>query len=82
MGFLKNIHTNAKLLQAAAEIVGSSKVLAERLGINEALLLRIIAERRPLPDPLLFKALDIILADRESRPPLALHVAEPLQDDR
>jgi hypothetical protein len=74
--------TNVKLLQVASEIAGGSKALAARLGINEALLLRIIAERRPLPDPLLFKALDIILADRESGPQLALHVAEPLQDDR
>jgi hypothetical protein len=74
--------TNTKLLRAASEIVGGSKELAARLGISEALLLRIMAERRPLPDPLLFKALDIILADRESRPQLALHVAEPLQHDR
>jgi hypothetical protein len=71
--------TNAKLLQAASEIVGGPKVLAARLGINEALLLRIMAERRPLPDPLLFKALDIILADRDSLPaPAGPRAAESL----
>ena len=57
----------AKLLQAACEIVGSDKALADYLGISEVLLSRLIADRHELPDALLLRAVDIILAYRESR---------------
>jgi hypothetical protein len=56
-----------KLLKAASEIVGGPLALADRLGIDEALLVKFLADVRPLPDPLLLKAVDIILADRQNR---------------
>jgi DNA-binding transcriptional regulator YdaS (Cro superfamily) len=59
--------TSVKLLQAAAEVVGGTKVLASHLGISEALLSRFMADRRELPDALLLRAMDIILEDVESR---------------
>ena len=61
--------TTAQLLQAAAEIVGGNGALAERLGIGEMLLGRFMTGGRELPDGLLLKAVDIILADRQTRPP-------------
>ncbi len=56
-----------KLLRAAAEVVGGNGPLAERLGISEKLLAMFIADQRELPDPLLLRAVDVILADRQSR---------------
>lgn len=60
--------TTVQLLRAACEIAGGNKALAERLGIGEALLFVFLADRRELPDPLLLGVVDIILADRQSRP--------------
>ena len=56
--------TTVRLLKAASEIVGGNRVLAERLGIGEALLSKFMADSRELPDALLLRAVDIILADR------------------
>jgi hypothetical protein len=56
-----------RLLNAASEIVGGPGALAERLGIDESLLAKFMGDTRPLPDPLLLKAVDIILADRQAR---------------
>jgi len=66
-----------KLLRAAAEVVGGNGPLAERLGISEKLLAIFIADQRELPDPLLLRAVDVILADRQSKfapanPPVTL----------
>lgn len=58
--------TGVKLLQAAVEIVGGSEALAAYLAIDETLLAAYMADRRELPDRLLLKAVDIILADRRS----------------
>jgi hypothetical protein len=60
--------TSVKLLQTAAEIVGSTRVLAWRLGISEALLSRFMADRRELPDKLFLLAVDIVLEDKPSVP--------------
>jgi hypothetical protein len=57
--------TSVKLLQAAVEIAGSEEALAARLGIEEGLLLVYLADRRPLPDRLLLRAVDLILSDRQ-----------------
>ena len=62
--------TSAKLLQAAAEIVGGNRALAERLGVSHSLLMKFIADIVELPDPLLLRAVDIILADRRAEPSL------------
>lgn len=63
--------TTARLLRTASELVGGNKALAERLGVSETLLSRFIADSYELPDPLLLRAVDIILADRQSRLPPA-----------
>jgi hypothetical protein len=59
--------TTVKLLQAACEIAGGDKALADRLGIRDALLSIFMADSRELPDPLLLQVVDIILADRQSQ---------------
>lgn len=56
--------TSVKLLQAAVEITGGTFALADRLAIDETLLRAYLADRRELPDTLLLKAVDVILADR------------------
>jgi hypothetical protein len=61
--------TTVKMLRAASEIAGGDRALANRLGIAETLLADFMADRRELPDPLLLRAVDIILADRQSRLP-------------
>lgn len=68
--------TSVKLLQAAAEVVGSTRALAWRLGISEALLSRFMADRRELPDVLLLRAVDIVLADEQK----VAGIAEDLQN--
>jgi hypothetical protein len=59
--------TTVRLLKAAAEIVGGDRALANRLGIDKALLSRFMADSRDLPDPLVLRTVDIILADRQHR---------------
>ena len=59
--------TTIKLLEAAAEIAGGPQQLAERLEITTTLLGKFMDGSRELPDPLLLRAVDIILADREPR---------------
>jgi hypothetical protein len=61
--------TTVRLLQAAAEIAGSNRALAQSLGISEALLARFMTDSRELPDALLLRAVDVILEDRRSRLP-------------
>ena len=51
-----------RLLQAAAEILGDERRLAERLEIDESLLKAFMEDRRGLPDALLLKTVDIVLA--------------------
>lgn len=57
--------TTVQLLRAAGEIVGGNKALAERLGIGETMLGLFLGDMRELPDGLLLRAVDIILADRQ-----------------
>jgi len=69
--------TTARLLQAASEIVGGNSELANYLGVSEKLLSRFIADRQQLPDVLLLRAVDIILAERQSEvPPIAPATAD------
>ena len=63
--------TTARLLQAASERAGGAKALAERLGITESTLTGYMADGTPLPDPLLLRVVDIVLAER-SRFPLVI----------
>jgi hypothetical protein len=64
-----------KLLQAAAEIAGGTRALADRLGITETLLAKFLADSPELPDTLLLPAVDIILADRQMRFPSTAELA-------
>ncbi|MGQ0545723.1 MAG: hypothetical protein ACT4P3_10365 [Betaproteobacteria bacterium] len=75
--------TTVRLLQAAAEVAGGNKALAERLGISETLLSKFMADLVELPDPLLLRAVDIILEDRSrvSPPTQALHSPRPSTGD-
>jgi hypothetical protein len=57
--------TSVRLLQAAADIAGGNEALAKRLGLTDALLAAYMADRRVLPDALLLRAVDLILADRQ-----------------
>jgi hypothetical protein len=59
--------TSVKILQAAAEILGSNEALAERLGIGMFALTLYLEDRRHFPDSLLLQVVDIILEDRQSR---------------
>jgi hypothetical protein len=63
--------TTVRLLKAASEIVGGDRELADRLGVDETLLAKFMDDHRELPDPLLLRTVDIILADRQSRLPFA-----------
>ena len=63
--------TTVRLLEAASEIVGGNEALARELGVGLALLARFMDDARQLPDGLLLRAVDIILADRQSRRPRA-----------
>jgi hypothetical protein len=65
------------LLRAASEILGGHKALAQRLGIRPTLLYQFMADVHELPDSLLLQAVDIILADRQSRLALAGQPATP-----
>jgi hypothetical protein len=69
------------MLKAAAEIAGGDKALAARLGIRETLLAKFMADSHELPDPLLLRAVDIILADRASRFPLLGEPAAQCSED-
>ena len=56
------------LLQAASRACGGNRALADRLGIDEGLLIQYLADTRPLPDALLLKAIDLIMASRQTTP--------------
>jgi len=60
--------TTVKLLQAAAEILGGEDALARRLDIGEVLLRAYMEERRPMPDFLLRRAVDVVLEHNKARP--------------
>ena len=67
--------TSVRLLRAASDRVGGVRALADRLGITVTLLSRFLADTRELPDLLLLRAVDIILAEGESQPPSACDTA-------
>ena len=59
--------TSRQLLHAAAEILGGKSLLAGRLGVEPDLLDSYMSGSRSLPDALLLRAVDVILADRQHR---------------
>jgi len=54
-------HATAHVLRAATEIFGGEAALAKHLNIGELLIRAYIEERRPLPDFLLLRAVDVVL---------------------
>lgn len=74
--------TTIKLLQTASEIVGGDAALADRLGISERLLARFMADRIELPDQLLLLAVDIVVADRQSRLPQPVNLIQESRHER
>ena len=68
--------TSVKLLQAAADILGGNQALAAHLGIDEWLLDSYLADRRLLPDSLLLRAVDVVLAERRASLPEVSRVTE------
>jgi hypothetical protein len=69
--------STVRLLQVASELAGGNKALAEHLGISETLLSKFMADSVELPDPLLLRAVDIILENRQSRSSVAGELALP-----
>ena len=65
-------HATVKLLKAAAEILGSEEALARHLGIGPMLLSAYLEERRPLPDCLMLRAVDVVLDQVKATPATAL----------
>ncbi len=63
--------TTVRLLKAASEIVGGDRRLADHLGIDETLLAKYMTDHPELPDALLLRTVDIILAERQSGLPFA-----------
>ena len=68
--------TTVKLLQAAADILGGEDALARRLNIGEILMRAYMEERRPLPDFLLLRAVDVVLEHNQ------LQRAQPPRENR
>jgi hypothetical protein len=58
--------TTLELLKAASEIAGGEQALANALGVSRSLMTKFMNGSHPLPDPLLLRAVDIILADRQN----------------
>ena len=54
-----------RLLQAAADIVGGKKALANELGISEKLLAKFMADSISLPDALYLRAVDIVFSHQQ-----------------
>lgn len=59
---------SAKLLQAAADVLGNEAALAERLGIEERLLRTYLSGSLELPEALLLRVVDVLLGERLSQP--------------
>ena len=70
-------HATVKLLKAAAEILGSEEALARHLDIGPLLLRAYLEERRPLPDYLMLRAVDVVLDQVKAPPAPALGEPSP-----
>jgi hypothetical protein len=59
--------TAARLLQAASELMGSNKALAERLRMSQSMLIKYMAGMADVPPDVVLRTVDILLEQRESR---------------
>ena len=57
--------SSVRLLEVAAEILGGEAKLARYLNIGETLLRAFMEDRRPLPDLLLLRAVDVVLENMQ-----------------
>lgn len=57
--------SSVRLLEVAAELLGGEAKLARYLNIGEALLRAFMEDRRPLPDLLLLRAVDVVLENMQ-----------------
>lgn len=75
---------SAKLLQAASEMAGGDQALAQRLGIDQALLSRLMAGEQALPEQVLLRTVDIIMEHHEvqqtARPPAVQSSPDSVDD--
>lgn len=76
--------SSVRLLEVAAKILGGEAKLARYLNIGERLLRAFMEDRRPLPDLLLLRAVDVVLENMQRPaakapevPALAPHVSQP-----
>ena len=65
-----------RLLEAAAEVLGGPDRLAQHLNITDFLLQAYLEDRRPLPDLLLLRAVDLVLNNLERRVPADPHAVD------
>jgi len=72
--------TTLKLLRAAAEILGGEEALARRMDIGQILLRAYMQERRPMPDFLLLRVVDVVLEHNKAQAarPLAANDLPPV----
>jgi hypothetical protein len=73
----------ARVLRAAAEVLGGEAALAKHLNIGELLMRAYIEERRPLPDFLLLRAVDVVLENinrSQAKPPTTQPVDEAVRE--
>jgi hypothetical protein len=60
--------TSATLLRAASELIGSNKVLAERLGTTQSLLIKYMTGRdEDVPRDIVLKAIDLLMEERAAQ---------------
>ena len=75
---------SAKLLQAASEMVGGDQALAQRLGIDQSLLSRLMAGEQAMPEQVLLRTVDIIMEHHEvqqaARPRAVQASPDPVDD--
>lgn len=71
-----------RLLQAACELAGGERQLAQRLNMSIALLRRYMAGRGELPQQLLLRTMDLLLEERERRFPLGTGMVEAAGEQR
>jgi hypothetical protein len=73
----------ARVLRTAAEVLGGEEALAKHLNIGELLMRAYIEERRPLPDFLLLRAVDVVLENinrSQAKPPTTQAVDEAVRE--
>jgi hypothetical protein len=61
--------TATRLLRAASDMLGSNKLLAERLGISQSMLIKYMAGMSDVPPAVVLRCSDMLLEERKSETP-------------